>query len=100
MHRTEKNLSYANLQNINTYESKGGKEVCTMRTYHPIHWIETIHWHDVFADKRLWTAVAIIAFVAFIAMVVVIGAKTGGHASTMPYYGGWPYMPYGPMPMH
>lgn len=66
-----------------------------MRTYHPIQWVEHIHWHDVLADKRLWAGIAIVGFVAMLVFMVILSAKTGG-MQTMPYYGPWPY---GPMHM-
>ena len=63
-----------------------------MRTYHPIHWVETIQWRDVFTDKRLWAVVAIVGFIALFTLLVIISAKTGG-TSPMPHYGPWPYGP-------
>jgi hypothetical protein len=70
-----------------------------MRTYHPIQWVEHIHWHDVFVDKRLWAAVGIVGFVALFTLLVIFSAQSG--TTPVPYYGGWPYGPYVPSgPMH
>jgi hypothetical protein len=62
-----------------------------MRTYHPIQWVEHIHWHDVFTDKRLWAVVGIVGFVALFTLLVIYSAQSGNATST--YYGGWPYGP-------
>lgn len=66
-----------------------------MRTYHPIQWVEHIHWHDVMSDKRLWAAAVIVGFVALFVFLVIMGVRSG-NMPTMPYYGTWPY---GPMHM-
>jgi hypothetical protein len=71
-----------------------------MRAYHPIQRVEQIHWHNVFADRRFWGAVGVVAFVILFTAVVIIAAKTGNLNQPLPSYpGGWPYGPYGPMPI-
>ncbi|MDO8302284.1 MAG: hypothetical protein Q7T18_03490 [Sedimentisphaerales bacterium] len=63
-----------------------------MRMYHPIQWVEHIQWHEVFMDKRLWAAAAIIGFVALFTFLVVLSAQSGT-TPMMPYGGPWPYGP-------
>ena len=71
-----------------------------MRTYHPIQFVETIHWHDVFTDKRLWAGVAIVGFITLFTLLVIYGAN-GSSTSAMPYYySTWPYGPYLPIAPH
>jgi hypothetical protein len=68
-----------------------------MRVYHPIQWVEHIHWHQVLRDRRLWAGVGIVIFVALFTALVIIAAKTGG--TTGNYGPMWPSGPFGPVPM-
>ena len=63
-----------------------------MRTYHPIQWVEHVHWREVLSDQRLWAAVAIVGFVTLFTLLVIVSTRSGT-TPTMPYYGTWPYGP-------
>jgi hypothetical protein len=69
-----------------------------MRVYHPIQWVEHIRWHEVLSDRRFWGTVGILVFVGLLTVLVIIAAKTGTAPPSI-YGPGWPYGPYGPMPV-
>ena len=54
-----------------------------MKTYHPIHWLETIQWHDIFTEQKVMAGAVIIGFIALFALLVIMNVKNGG-MSAMP----------------